>query len=179
MPQIEIRPYNSTDEPVLSALEHFYKTNHVWQLERQQEEGRISLFFNEVKLPREVRVNTPNQFTHVVSPNLTTRNILVAALDHIPVGYICLEHFPDSTSAQVLNLVVNFSLRRQGIGTALLLAGQAWALQKNIKRIILEMQTKNYPAIQLAIHAGYEFSGFQDNYYPNHDIVLFFAKFIR
>ena len=158
MPQIEIRPYANDDEAILSKLEHYYMTSNVWQMERLLEEGKTSLIFNEIKLPREVRVEIPKKFTQICNSDRHEKNILVATLEHIPVGYICLEQYPDSTTAWITNLVVNQSLRRQGIGTALLLAGHTWALQRKWRRVIIDMQTKNYPAIQLVLRAGYEFN---------------------
>ena len=52
----------------------------------------------------------------------------------------------------------------------------AWMEQHNKGQLVLEMQSKNYPAICLAIKLGFEFCGYNDRYYQNQDIVLFFAK---
>jgi RimJ/RimL family protein N-acetyltransferase len=41
------------------------------------------------------------------------------------------------------------------------------------------MQPKNYPAIQLALKLGFELCGFNDRYYANHEIGIFFAKSLR
>jgi ribosomal protein S18 acetylase RimI-like enzyme len=45
--------------------------------------------------------------------------------------------------------------------------------------MVLEMQPKNYPAIQLAQKLGFDFCGYNDRYYANRDIALFFAKGLR
>jgi ribosomal protein S18 acetylase RimI-like enzyme len=45
--------------------------------------------------------------------------------------------------------------------------------------MILEMQSKNIPAVHLAMRLGYEFCGYNDHYYSNQDIALFFAQFLR
>ena len=79
----------------------------------------------------------------------------------------------------VTDLVVLRRQRRQGIGTALLLASQDWALQKKNRRIILEMQPKNFPAISLAQKLGFDLCGYNDHYYTNQDIALFFSKWLR
>jgi ribosomal protein S18 acetylase RimI-like enzyme len=67
-------------------------------------------------------------------------------------------------------------LRRQGIGKALLLAAEDWAVHRGNFRLILELQSKNHPGISLARKRGYEFCGYIDRYYPNQDIALFFGK---
>jgi RimJ/RimL family protein N-acetyltransferase len=59
------------------------------------------------------------------------------------------------------------------------LAAQDWASQRNLLRMILETQSKNYAAIHLAMKLGYEFCGYNDQYYASRDIVLFFARFLK
>jgi ribosomal protein S18 acetylase RimI-like enzyme len=76
-------------------------------------------------------------------------------------------------------LVVIRRLRRQGIGSALILAAQEWGMQHDTRRLVLEMQPKNYPAIQMAHKLGFELCGYNDRYYANNDIALFFGKSIR
>jgi hypothetical protein len=44
---------------------------------------------------------------------------------------------------------------------------------------VLEMQSRNYPAIQMAKRMGFEFCGFQDLYYANRDLALFFMRPVR
>jgi GNAT superfamily N-acetyltransferase len=82
-------------------------------------------------------------------------------------------------TAWVTDLVVIRRLRRQGIGSALLLSAQDWARGRGCFRLVLEMQPKNYPAICLAQKLGFDLCGYNDRYYTNHDIALFFAKSVR
>ena len=70
-------------------------------------------------------------------------------------------------------------LRRQGIGSALLLAAEEWGSTHDCRRLVLEMQPKNYPAIQMAQKLGFDFCGYNDRYFAKHDIALFFAKALR
>jgi len=68
--------------------------------------------------------------------------------------------------------------RRQGIGTALVLAAENWAVQHDSHRMVIEMQSKNHPAIRMAQKLGFDFSGFHERYFGNLDIALFFSKVI-
>ena len=77
------------------------------------------------------------------------------------------------------DIAVSPMARRKGIASALILAAEDWAKKKNIRRMILEMQSKNTPAIRMALKLGFEFCGYNDHYYSNQDIALFFAQFIR
>jgi ribosomal protein S18 acetylase RimI-like enzyme len=40
----------------------------------------------------------------------------------------------------------------------------------------LEIQTKNHPAISFAQKHGFQFCGYNERYYPNGDIALFFSR---
>jgi len=51
--------------------------------------------------------------------------------------------------------------------------------QRKLKRILLEMQAKNHAAIQLARKLGYEFCGYCDDYFTNHDIAVFFMQNLK
>jgi RimJ/RimL family protein N-acetyltransferase len=41
------------------------------------------------------------------------------------------------------------------------------------------VQSKNVPAIRLAQKSGFEFCGYNDQYYLNKDVALFFAKVLK
>jgi ribosomal protein S18 acetylase RimI-like enzyme len=77
------------------------------------------------------------------------------------------------------DLAVLRRLRRQGIGSALVLASQEWAAQHDSRYLVLEMQPKNFPALKLVQKLGFDFCGYNDRYYKNHDIGLFFAKAVH
>jgi ribosomal protein S18 acetylase RimI-like enzyme len=179
MPQIEIRPVIPTDMTVLQNIDHSYKSIHAWQMDRQFREGHISIKFHEIRLPRPVWVEYPITIDEQNNSMQHCSVMLTAILKNKPVGYICIKEQTSPSTAWVKDLVVDGPARRQGIASGLILAAQEWGLQNNLRRIILEMQSKNHPAIQLAFKLGYEFCGYHDHYYANHDIALFFARFLH
>lgn len=179
MPQIEIRPATELHKKILAKIDHSYHTSFVWQMEHLIEEGQITVSFNRIRLPRPIKVEYPHALLFLKTTNLENSIILVALLNEKPVGYIGINNIAVPFNAWITDLVVNEELRRQGIASGLILAAQDWASQQNIRRIIIEMQSKNYPAIQLAQKLGYEFCGFNDHYFANHDIALFFTRFLR
>ncbi|MFC1996846.1 GNAT family N-acetyltransferase [Chloroflexota bacterium] len=178
MPQIEIRPATPDDIPLLITLEHNYVSDYVWQIDLQQDEHKTSIVFRQVKLPRSVQVRYPRD-PQALSEEWTKRDgVLVASMKSQIVGYACLVNNLAPKTTWVTDLVVLRRQRRQGIGTALLLASQDWAIQKKNRRIILEMQPKNYPTISLAQKLGYDLCGYNDHYFINQDIALFFSKWL-
>ncbi len=179
MPEIEIRPAISDDISHLIALDHNYSSDYVWQLDIQREENQVVVNFREVRLPRSVRVDYP-RLVQTLADDWTDRAaLLIARLEDRPVGYISLLDDITPATVWVSDLVVERRLRRQGIGSALVLAAQEWSRRKGISRMVLEMQPKNHPAIGLAEKLGFVFCGYNDRYYANHDIALFFGKPLR
>jgi len=179
MPEIEIRPATVDDIPTLTGLDHNYASDYVWQMEIQRDEHQVGVIFREARLPRSVQVIYPRNPKALIEEWDKRSGILVASMDAVIVAYACLAQNTTPQTTWITDLVVMRRLRRQGIGTALILAAQEWALQKQSRRIILEMQPKNYPAICLANKLGFELCGYNDHYYTNNDIALFFSKWLR
>lgn len=179
MPEIEIRPAVPQDIPLLVEIEHHTQSNYVWQMDRVVNEGEINIHFREIRLPRAVRIDYPRKPALLLTQWTQRTQVLVAAIAGTPVGYIGLSDQQAPATAWVNDLAVRSDLRRQGIASALVLASQEWALQCGLRRMILEMQSKNHAAIRLALKLGFEFGGYSDHYYSNQDIALFFATYLR
>jgi ribosomal protein S18 acetylase RimI-like enzyme len=99
--------------------------------------------------------------------------------DGIPIGYICATAEQASAVAWVTDLAVSPEQRRKGAGSALVTAIQDWAQERGVRRLILEMQSKNQAYIRLAQKFGYEFCGYNDQYYPTQDVALFFGRNVK
>lgn len=179
MPEIEIRPAVSDDIPRLIALDHGFSSDYVWQMDIHAEENQVKVSFREVRLPRSVRVEYPRPVRALADDWTERAALLIARLEDQPVGYISLRREIAPVTIWVSDLVVERRLRRQGIGSALVLAAQEWARRQHIARMVLEMQPKNFPAIRMAEKLGFNFCGYNDRYYANHDIALFFGKPLR
>ena len=161
------------------GFDHSISSESVWQLELRRDPGQVTAMFREVRLPRSIVVTYPrNPFA--LSDDWTKRSMIYTALlDQDVVGYVSLlERGMDST-VSITDLVVNTANRRQGVGSALLMAAQDWAAARSLRLIILEMQSKNLPVIRLAQKFGYEFCGYNDHYYLTQDVALFFAKALK
>jgi len=176
MPEIEIRPAIASDIPRISALDHSYTSEYVWQMEFQQTDGQVIAKFRQVHLPRSVRVEYPRPHRKLVDDWTQRSGLLVAVFAGEPVGYISMMLNVCPVTCWVSDLIVKRRLRRQGIGSALVLAAKEWGVHHDSRNLILEMQPKNYPCIQLALKLGFDFCGYNDRYYANRDIGIFFSK---
>ncbi len=180
MPEIEIRPAGVNDLPYLIKIEHAYQSLYVWQMDRALEDGPIIINFRQTRLPRPVRVEYSGSHPLLNQENWPRyQAVLLAVMARTPVGYIGLSDQFAPKTLWVTDCVVREDVRRQGIGTALVLAAQEWGAEHGFRRAILEMQSKNHPAIQMASKLGYEFCGYNDHYFANQDIALFFSRAIR
>ena len=176
MPEIEIRPAIASDIPRLVAMDHSYTSDYVWQMEIQHGEEQVIAKFREVHLPRSVRVDYPRAHRRLKEDWTQRSGLLVAVFAGEPVGYVSMLLNITPDTCWVSDLVVKRRLRRQGIGSALLLAAREWGSHHECRNLILEMQTKNYAAIQLVQKMGFDFCGYNDRHFANHDIGLFFTK---
>ena len=179
MSSFEIRPATANDLPRLMAIDHSTTTDYVWQLEIRREPNQLSASFREVRLPRSVDAKYPRNPLALAEEWTKRDAVLVALQADEPVGYTSLMQEQSSAIAWVTDLVVAPELRRRGVGSALLTAAQGWAAQRQARRLVLEVISKNQPGIRLAQKFGYEFCGYNDQYYPNQDVALFFGRALK
>jgi GNAT superfamily N-acetyltransferase len=176
MEALTIRQAVSSDIPTLMALDHGYSTDHVWQMAFDRTSGQIDVTFREVRLPRPMRVGYPRDPERLADEWTRRAVILVAQLDEDVRGYLSIIDGPAPETAWITDLVVALRYRRQGIASHLLKAARAWCRERDMVRLYVEMQSKNYPAIALFGKGGFVFSGYSDNFYPDQDIALFFSQ---
>jgi ribosomal protein S18 acetylase RimI-like enzyme len=175
MAKADIRTAISSDIPTLMAFDHGFSTDHVWQMGfRSQTEG-VEVQFQEVRLPRPMRVAYPRSVDRLADDWTRRLAILVAEAESSLMGYACLVEAPAPGAVWLTDVVVDLRHRRQGIGSDLVRGACRWAKERGYMVVFAEMQTKNYPAIGMVKKLGFGFSGYSDNYYPDKDIALFFS----
>lgn len=176
---IQIRPVIQTDLPRLMGMDHSVSSEYVWQLELRREAGQIVAAFRDVRLPRPITLTYPNNPFSLADEWMNKAMMFAAVSGDTPVGYLCLAERPASSAAWVTDLVVAPEWRRRGVASALLDSAQGWVLSRGHRRMFIEMQSKNQPAIRLAQKHGYEFCGYNDHYYLTQDVALFFARALK
>lgn len=179
MSEIKIRPTIANDLSRLMGFDHSITSETVWQLELRRDTGQVTATFREVRLPRSIVVTYPHNPFALADDWVRRSMMYTASIGQEPAGYISLLERGIDSVVSVTDLVINLPNRRQGIGSALLAAAQDWAVGRSHRRIFLEMQSKNLPAIRLAQKFGYEFCGYNDHYYLTQDVALFFTKALK
>jgi GNAT superfamily N-acetyltransferase len=179
MPEFQLRPTIATDLTRLMGLDHSVTSEAVWQLELRREGSQINVSFREVKLPRSISVKYPhNPFS--LADDWIRKSMMITASDgKDPIGYIGLLERGSASVVWITDLAVHVPSRRKGVASALLSAALEWTTTRSHRRLIFEMQSKNFPAIRLAQKFGFEFCGYNDHYYLTQDVALFFSKTIK
>lgn len=174
-----IRVATQDDLPACLALDHSSTSDFVWQVEAQEAEGRIVYSFRTVRLPRPIAIACPQELEALLASWQQRDPLLVAEGEGIIYGYLAMRLDQARQTGWIGSLVVDRPWRRQRVGSALLLQARKLAQTNGLRRLTVETQTKNFPAISFCQRHGLVFCGFNDRYYPNQDIALFFSQSIR
>ncbi|MBF8282149.1 MAG: hypothetical protein A2W37_02060 [Chloroflexi bacterium RBG_16_63_12] len=179
MAQVQVRPAASADLPHLTALDHGYSTDYVWQMDAREENEQTSITFRTVRLPRSMRVAFPRDSQQLLEAWNRRVCFLVAEEAGLLKGYLNLTLAAAPETGWIADFAVDRRFRRSGVGSVLLASAAHWARQNNLGRLIVETQSKNYPAICFAQKHGMAFCGYNDRYYPNQDVALFFGMVLK
>lgn len=97
---------------------------------------------------------------------------LIAEVDGVVAGYVGSQTVLDS--ADMMNLAVSPSFRRQGIGERLVNCLTEELKEKGVKTLLLEVRISNEPARELYQKLGFEIVGKRPRYYekPREDAVI-------
>lgn len=177
MPEIDLRPVIADDVESLSAIEHGYYSEFVWQMGLDFSQDTTRIDFHRTRLPRQVFVPYPRARDEIFQNLDQNEAFLVAVIENRPIGYVKVLAEEKTRIARVSDLVVSASMRRQGIASGLLYAAMDLISHRKYYALILEMQSKNEPAISMATKLGFKFCGFRDHYFPNRELALFFSRF--
>jgi ribosomal protein S18 acetylase RimI-like enzyme len=174
-----VRPATLADLNICLSLDHACMTDHVWQMKVQETESQVGISFHTVRLPRQMRVDYPRSVEQLVEDWQQGEGFLVAEVDNEVRGYVDLLSQPWQQMGWVANMAVDRGHRQRGLGTALLRHARQWAREQGWRGLLAEATTKHYPALRLYQKLGFQFCGFNDRYYPNQDIALFFVQIFR
>jgi ribosomal protein S18 acetylase RimI-like enzyme len=187
-----LRSAERTDIEACLALDADSQTDHVWQMDEREENGGRAIRFQTVRLPRVMHVSYPRRRDDLLAAWEGGATVLVTADRRADEAVVEPEDEPDAAPPRLLaycqldacswqgagwisQLIVDRPHRRRGIATAMIRASKLWARKEGLQRLLVAVQTKNYPAIRFYEKSGFKFCGFSDRYYENRDIALFFS----
>lgn len=171
-----IRRATREDVRACVAIEPSFVTDHVWQIKERARGNETVMTFQQARLPRPIRVEYPRSVSDLGADLALHECFLVAEEDDEIVGFVDVLVVNQRQTGWVKHLIVAEPHRRQGLGGQLLRAAQDWCEYYQMHWIMAECQTKNYPALSTYQRHGLAFCGYNDMYYANNDIALFFSK---
>jgi GNAT superfamily N-acetyltransferase len=149
--------------------------------------------FQTIRLPRVMRVSYPRRRDDLLSCWENGSTVLVTSDKRVVdtdqeqttsvsntrpasiYAYCQLDACTWQQAGWISHLIVDRRYRRMGIGRAMVRASILWGKNLGLRRLMVALQTKNYPGICFCEKHGFVFSGFNDHYYINGDIALFFT----
>ncbi len=165
------------DIPFCLALDSDYETEHVWQMTVQDNGQDIQISCRRQRLPRRLdaqHVPDPAKLFLALRSDFCFVVIQDKASSHL-LGYITLRIDGSSQVAYLQDIVIDRAYRRRSLGARLVHVARIWAGEFQLRQIIFEIPTTNYPGILFAQALGFSFCGFNDHHFANREIAVFFS----
>ncbi len=96
---------------------------------------------------------------------------MVVERDGLLVGSAVAAGGPDTDVLELLDVRVDYEIRREGLGSALTYAIIQDARNKNVRAVRARSQTNNLAAGRFLLKTGFELAGLDPMYRSNHDLV--------
>lgn len=177
-----IRDALESDIEACLALDHHYETEYVWQMSIMPYPEGWQVSFRKERLPRPVEALYASNVERLKLALAPDKCFIVAVTkdeSQRMLAYLTMSLDPSHQIALVQDLVVSKAFRRNKVGSRLLAVAQQWASQREMRQLLIETQTKNYPSIEFCQRRGFSFCGFNDQYFRNQDIAVFFGRALR
>lgn len=176
-PKLIIRDGIKKDIDRCLQLDSSFRTEHVWQMTVRAESDETTITLRKQRLPRTMDAKhdvNPERLNHVLNQKQCFI-VLEESTENEMLGFISMRIDNAYQLAYLQDIVIDAPYCRQGLGRRLVNVARLWADEQNLKRIIFEVPTINYPAIEFAKSQGFVYCGFNDQYLPNQEIALFYG----
>lgn len=174
--EMRIRPMTAVDVPRLSEIDANFES--AVYLDVVKEVDGLNITWRLIERP----FDTPfvctdfdfdTQERRRVSRRLRTEDGLWLVAETVDagrlVGMVDVTRQKWREAGVVWNIAVDRVYRGQGIGRALMERVIEWGRCQELRAIILETQTNNWPACRFYQRLGFQPSGVDDHYYTNQD----------
>ena len=173
-----IRPLQVDDIPKLIDIQPGFQTNKILRVDFTGTGYEIDWHLYEVELEKPYDKGRGYNFDTIERENIRKRraqdNTLIEVAiepttDSI-VGILDVEERTWNNTAWIWNVMLDKSVRGQGLGTEMIQRTVAWATQRQLRAIMLETQTNNVPACRFYAKMGFKLIGINTLFYSNRDV---------
>jgi GNAT superfamily N-acetyltransferase len=176
---MRIRRAELVDLNACIQMDRSYSTDYVWQVDERSQNDAVSVTFRTVRLPRTANVRLPQLEYGLLSHWQQDECFIVAEDGGQILGFLNMPLVPEQQLARLRYLVVSPPHRRKGVGSALLTSTAAWAREQGVSGLMVETETRNFPAISFLQRHSFTFCGYSDQLCVDQGIRLFFIHKLR
>ncbi len=179
MAEIEIGAAKVEEYPLISQIDLSFESDYVWKTQMIEDLDSYETSLQRIRLPKTIKVSFQAYCPTTLEAMIRRKEILAVRCEDVVVGYLRLEQ-DEAVNRLVLKTAgIDPAYRRKGIGSVLLDRVEEIALHNGIHNLVAMVQAKNDPAIRFLTGHGFVFCGYQEFYFRNMEIGLFFSKHIR
>ncbi|MDE2855535.1 MAG: GNAT family N-acetyltransferase [Chloroflexota bacterium] len=175
--QLIFRDGVESDIPYCLALDSDFESEHVWQMTVQEVGDEIQVNCRKQRLPRQLQsrhVTDPHHLESALRRGYCFVVVQDKSSNHI-LGYVSMRVDEGSRVAYLQDIVIDRPFRRRSLGSRLVHVARVWAGEYNLRQILFEIPTTNFPCILFAKAMGFSFCGFNDHHFANREIAIFFS----
>jgi streptothricin acetyltransferase len=173
-----IRPLQLNDIPKLIDMRPGFRTNRILRVETTGTSYEMGWQLVEVELDKPYDKGHGYDFDATERENIRERlgqnnTLLEVALEPETeriIGILDIEERTWNNTVWIWNIMLDETVRGQGLGTHLMERTIAWARHRKVRAIMLETQTNNIPACRFYAKMGFELVGINTLFYSNRDI---------
>ena len=179
MAEIEIGAAIIDEYPQIAQIDLSFDSDYVWKTQMLEGLDSFESSFQRIRLPKTIHVSFQAYTTANLESLIMQREILSVRYEEHVIGYIRLEQ-DEAVNRLILKTGgIMPEYRNKGVGAVLLDRIMEIARHNNIRSLVAMVQAKNDPAIRFLLAHGFVFCGYQEFFFRNMEIGLFFSKNVR
>lgn len=175
-----VRPLRAADIPRLAEIRPAFTANTVIRVEKIGMPPFTTWALREEALSVPFHKGSRYDFDEIEQANIRTRwqqdNTLLEVVEHRLTGQIVgildIEEESWRSTVWVWNIMLDTSVRGQGLGRQLMERAFAWGRSRRLRAVLLETQSNNTPACHFYARMGFKLIGINDMFYTNDDLAL-------
>jgi ribosomal protein S18 acetylase RimI-like enzyme len=173
---MQIRPVMPADLDGLYDIDGTIESSQYLHLDRTGE--GLDLTWKLAERPLREKRTLPNRLTddrRFLLKQIATGGdegvVLVAEHDAVPLALLLAQVEPAYGTIRVHDLRVDYDQRRQGLASAMMYQVIATAREQELRAVVAESTTDNFPAAQFLLKCGFDLAGLDTRRQSNHDLV--------
>lgn len=179
MAEIEIGIAEIEEYPQIAAMDLSFDSDYVWKTQTLEGFDSFESSFQRIRLPKTITVSFQAYSSANLEALIRNREILAVRYEDQVIGYLRLERDETVNRLVLKTGGIMREYRNKGIGTGLMERVMEIASHNRLRSVVCMVQAKNDPAIHFLLSHGFLFCGYQEFFFRNMEIGLFFSRNVR